>query len=74
MIIGQQFWMIYGIGQRAPEMRHDSHQSAIEEAKRLARNNPGKTFVVLEAVNAITKREFDTVTFRAKREYQDIPF
>lgn len=58
------FWMIVGIGQGSPSMKHDSIEKAETEAKRLARNNPGVTFVVLQAVSAVTKREFDTITFR----------
>lgn len=59
------FWMIVGIGQGCPSRKHDTADKAHAEAKRLARNNPGVTFIILEAVAAITKREFDVVTFRA---------
>lgn len=74
----KQFWMVYGIGQRAPAFQHPSSAAAAEEAKRLARACPGTVFVVLEAVGAVVKREFDTITFRvaAKPEQADdgIPF
>lgn len=63
----EQFWMVYGIGKKSPTYRHDSLNSALAEAKRLARENPGLTFVVLEAVGAIVKREFDTISYRADR-------
>ena len=65
----KQFWMIYGIGQRQPAMQHESRELASMEARRLARTNPDVTFVVLEAVEAVTKREFSTVTFRAAQPY-----
>jgi len=61
----KQFWMVYGIGKFAPNVMHHTRESAAVEAKRLAREAPGVTFVVLEAIGAVTKREFDTVTFRA---------
>lgn len=63
----KQFWMVYGIERRNLPYRYDSLNSAFDEAKRLARENPGLTFVVLEAVGAIVKREFDTVSYRADR-------
>lgn len=77
------FWMVYGIGAGAPTYQHETEQSAVNEAKRLARSAPGRTFVVLEAVGAITKREFDIVMLRrrdqtasagAHRIGDDIPF
>lgn len=63
--IPAQFWMVFGFGCGRPTHQHTSRESASAEAKRLARGLPGTTFVVLEAVEAVTKREFDTVTFRA---------
>lgn len=60
-----QFWMVVGIGKGAPTRMHDCRDIAADEARRLARANPGVAFVVLEAVEAVTKREFDTITFRA---------
>lgn len=72
------FWMVYGIRQGAPTVMHDTHEKARDEAKRLARNNPGVVFVVLESVGAVVKREFDTVSFRAPKPTSltddDIPF
>lgn len=74
----EPFWMIAGIGQGVPSQKHDTADKARAEAKRLARNNPGVTFVILESVAAITKREFDVVTFRAPPRVvnadDDIPF
>lgn len=71
------FWMVYGIGMDAPTHKHNSVTTAREEAKRLARKFPGDCFIVLEAVEAVLKREFDTVTFRNGNNYindDDIPF
>lgn len=64
----ERFWMIYGVGQGAPTIRHESKGQALDEAKRLARNNPGITFVILEAVTAVTKNEFVIETMRARGE------
>lgn len=73
----KKFWMIYGVGQRAPTMRHESFDLAHSEAKRLARNNPGIEFVVLEAVAAVFKQDVVTVSFAApvdRRQDDGIPF
>lgn len=35
---------------RAPTVKHDTFQRAVNEAERLARANPGKQFYVLQAV------------------------
>lgn len=64
--ISGKFWMVYGIDCGAPTARHGSKEIAETEAKRLARNNPGTTFVVLEAVTAIIKRDLDVITLRER--------
>lgn len=56
------FWMIYGLGQRAPTARHKTLDSAVTEAKRLARMNPEVGFFVLEATHHVVKRDVE-VTF-----------
>lgn len=53
------FWMVYGIGQGGPTVRHKTRESAIAEAKRLARCNAEVGFVVLEATHHIIKRDVD---------------
>lgn len=45
----KKFWMITGSG-NMPKIRHQSMQDAQDEAKRLARANPGIEFYLLEAV------------------------
>ncbi len=61
----QPFWMVYGMGQGAPTVRHDTTESAITEARRLARLNPGTTFIVLASVRGyrtadpVVEIEFD---------------
>lgn len=60
----QQFWMILNPTARAPTFQHKTRKSADDEARRLARLNPGETFIILEAVCAVTRREFDVKEFR----------
>lgn len=71
----QRFWMIYGDGQRAPAYKHSTEESASAEAKRLARLNPEVTFYILEAVEAVFKRDIATVSLRGKSSADDeLPF
>lgn len=73
----KRFWMIHGIGQREPTMRHESFELAHTEAKRLARNNPGTAFAVLEAVALVFKQDVVTISLKAdaeRRNGDDIPF
>lgn len=44
-----KYWMVHGDQGNRPVVVHDKEESAIEEAKRLARANPGKSFAVLES-------------------------
>jgi hypothetical protein len=54
-----RFWMVYGLHQGAPTARHKTEQSAVTEAKRLARNNPDVEFFVLETTHHVVKRDVD---------------
>lgn len=53
------FWMVYGAGQSAPTVRHKTRESAVKEAKRLARHNHDVEFFVLEATHHVVKRDVD---------------
>jgi len=44
-----KFWMVYGEGAGRPTYRHETKQSAKDEAKRLASCHPGRRFYVLQA-------------------------
>ena len=57
------FWMVLG-EQGMPVYRHPSREDAEREARRLARKCPGAAFVVLEAVSATVRADFNVVTFR----------
>ncbi|SFV11835.1 MULTISPECIES: DUF2188 domain-containing protein [unclassified Methylobacterium] len=81
----EPYWLVHGTG--PTNYAHPTKASAIREAERLARENPGQAFVVLEAVEAIRLVEFERLTFgepsevspgpvpgsRARR-FDDIPF
>jgi hypothetical protein len=48
-----EFWMVYGEGCGAPTYKHDTADSARQEAARLAERNPGTAFYVLKARYAV---------------------
>lgn len=62
------FWMVYGVGQSAPKKRHASRSSATAEARRLAGLHHGITFIVLETVEAVSRRKGVVVTGRARAQ------
>lgn len=62
------FWMVYGVGQGAPRKRHASRLSAAVEARRLAYLHHGITFIVLEPVEAVSRRKGVVVTGRARAQ------
>lgn len=60
-----QFWMVWNPEGRAPTYRHETGESARDEAKRLARIHPGQTFVVLCAMRGyvLAKPEPEEIMF-----------
>ena len=46
----ERFWLVWNPNGRSPTFRHHSRQSATTEAERLANQNPGLNFFILEAV------------------------
>lgn len=69
----QKFWMVLGNG--TPKYRHDSKESAITEAERLAKFFPGRQFVVLESLATVCKSDVVWEPHEGKREeYKDVPF
>ena len=65
------FWFVWNPDGRSPSFRHRSEDSAVAEAERLARINPGETFVVLESVCA---RRVDSMLRLDMRAGDGIPF
>jgi hypothetical protein len=71
------FWMVYGLGQGQPTWKHSSAHAATKEAERLARLHPGKTFIVLEAIGAVRKRDIEIIPIGRGTQADlddDIPF
>jgi hypothetical protein len=46
----KQFWFVWTKNRRPPRRMHDTLTSAAAEASRLAEQNPGRSFIVLQAV------------------------
>ena len=57
----EKFWLVWCEKLATNPRKRDSEPSAAKEAERLALDNPGKTFVVLEAKTATTKSGVDVV-------------
>lgn len=55
-----------------PKFEHDSFESARVESERLAKQNPGTRFYVLESVGVAVKKEVDF--YEIKKEQEEIPF
>lgn len=56
-----RFWLVWRDGGGCPTRRHQDESSALVEASRLARNNIGARFYVLEATKCVAKRDVDVV-------------
>lgn len=62
------FWLVWCEGGNSSTFMHTVKHGAVTEAERLARANPGKRFVVMQAMEA---RMVDGMQ---KVEYDPIPF
>ena len=65
----EAFWMVWCPQGETPKHRHTSEPQAIAEATRLARQNPGREFIVLQSVGAAKR-----VDVEFKRHEPVIPF
>ena len=65
------FWLVWNADGKNPTYKHQSEESAVKEAERLARQAPGSTFVVLESVCA---RRVDDMLKIDMRAGSDVPF
>jgi len=78
--MSQRFWMVYGMRQSAPVVRHHNEISALNEAKRLARAHPDVEFFVLETTHHVVKRDVDVTPMGSKPWHythaadDDVPF
>jgi hypothetical protein len=74
-----QFWMVYGLNQGQPTVRHKSVESARKEAARLARTCPGVKFYVMEAISMAERVDVRQIDLRhgyeiAPADDFEIPF
>lgn len=60
----RQFWMVWSPTGNPPRVKHDSEGRATVEAERLARANPGDTFIVLEAIAARVVENMQRIDLR----------
>jgi hypothetical protein len=58
-----KFWVVWQPESGVPTMRHETKQSAITEAERLARGTTGRRFYVLEAERFVVKSDLQHVVF-----------
>ena len=67
------FWFVWNENGRAPTHKHDSFERAQKEADRLAHQNGGQTFVVLESVCAVTQTTLHREDLRPE-QFAEIPW
>jgi hypothetical protein len=77
--MSDKFWMVYCAGRSAPTHQHETRISAEAEARRLAGNNPGCSFFVLETVSVAQKvdvvlRRIDEPVDGPAPQDDDMPF
>jgi hypothetical protein len=70
------FWVVWAEDGGVPTVMHDTVQSAEKEAERLARNNKGKAFHVLQSHGACVVDDLQRIDLRPSPDDFDdgIPF
>ena len=61
---GAKFWMVWNDQDRAPRKRHVTYQAALEEAQRLAQQNPAYRFYVLEGQSVVQMSALTVTTLK----------
>lgn len=64
------FWLVWTPNGHTPRYEHQSAASAHAEAQRLARENPGEKFYVLQPISETVRNDIVTRRF----EVDEIPF
>ena len=67
----EPFWVVWNPKGNAPTYQHGTLDQATSEAERLARTNPGQTFIVLESVTALV---VDNIKRTDLRPREELPF
>jgi len=67
----EPFWLVWNPNGHAPRYQHGTLDQAASEAERLARTNPGQTFIVLESVAALV---VDNIQRTDLRPREQLPF
>ena len=70
--VDKAFWFVWNPEGRNPQCKHLDELSATMEAERLARENPGQTFVILQAIGV--RRVDSMIRIALVPEDTDIPF
>lgn len=70
------FFVVWAEGGGNPTVMHDTLNKATSEAERLARQNPGKAFHVLQSYGACVVDSLQRIDLRHDRDdfSDDIPF
>ena len=67
----EPFWLVWNPQGYNPQCKHNTEEGATREAERLARANPGQTFIVMESVGALV---VDNIQRTDLRPGNDLPF
>jgi len=68
-------WFVWNPNGRVPHFEHSTTRNARLEAERLARQNPGQKFLVLQSVCEVVKDDVVWVEHEKPKEEQcEIPF
>lgn len=57
----KQFYLVWNLQRSVPTCQHWSHQTAMQEAERLARQNPGQRFYVVAATHFVERSDLRVV-------------
>lgn len=72
--MSNKFWFVWNPTAQIPTYRHYSLEHAKQEAKRLAMQNPGTEFIVLESIGTVVKNEVIWKGHGTGFNEEEIPF
>lgn len=62
----EPFWLVWNPQGYNPQCKYNTEEGATREAERLARANPGQTFIVMESVGALVVDNIQRTDLRRK--------